>query len=161
MVEKANLSPREELFCRKYAELYNGTEAALAVGYGKRKDGTINKKSAEQAAWKLRKRPEVKERIAELMLDCANEAGATPIYITQKLKEVADRCLQEIKPEMAWDGNERKLVETGEYTFNARDAVSALKVLADIQGLAKISKEVDVVSKVTIINDIPKDGADG
>ena len=143
MVEKANLSPREELFCRKYAELYNGTEAALAVGYGKRKDGTINKKSAEQAAWKLRKRPEVKERIAELMLDCANEAGATPIYITQKLKEVADRCLQEVRPEMAWDGNERKLVETGEYTFNARDAVSALKVLADIQGLAKETKRIE------------------
>lgn len=160
-MNEKELKPREELFCRKFAELYNGTEAALAVGYGKRRDGSVSRKSAEAAAYKLRKRPEIKARISELMLDCANEAGATPIYIAQKLKEVADRCMQEVKPELVWDGSERKMVETGDYTFNARDAIGALKVLADIQGLNKTVKDFDVGATVKIINDIPKGGGDG
>lgn len=160
-MNEKGLSEREELFCRKFAECYNATQAALDVGYGRKKDGIVNRKSAENAGYKLRKKPEVRERIAQLLSDCANEAGATPIYIAQKLKEITDRCLQEVKPEMVWNGAERKLVESGEYVFNARDAVNALKVLADIQGLAKSGKEADVVSKVTIINDIPKDGANG
>lgn len=160
-MDEKGLTAREELFCRKYAELYNGTEAALASGYGRRRDGSISRKSAEQAAWKLRKRPEIKARISELMLDCANEAGATPAYIAQKLKEVADRCMQEIKPEYVWDGGERRLVETGDYTFNARDAVNALKALADIQGMARETRVLDFGGRVTIINDIPRGGTDG
>ena len=43
--------------------------------------------------------------------------------------------MQEIKPEMAWDAEKRALSETGNYTFNARDAVAALKVLAEVQGM--------------------------
>lgn len=160
-MNEKGLTERDEMFCRKFAESYNGTQAAIDVGYGKKKDGTVSRKSAENAAYKLRKRPEIRARIAEIMNDSANEAGATPVYIAQKLKEVADRCLQEVKPELAWDGSERKLVETGNYVFNARDAIGALKVLADIQGMAKSGKEIEATQTVTIVNDIPKGGADG
>ena len=69
--------------------------------------------------------------------------------------------MQDIKPEMVWSGAERKLVETGEYVFNARDAVSALKVLADIQGMSKETKVLDFASPVSIINDIPRGGTNG
>lgn len=157
-MNEKGLSEREELFCRKFAECYNATQAALDVGYGRKKDGTVNRKSAENAGYKLRKKPEVRERIAQLMSDCANEAGATPIYIAQKLKEITDRCLQEVKPEMVWNGAERKLVESGEYVFNARDAVNALKVLADIQGLAKETKRIEGGLEVTLPEEVAQYG---
>lgn len=155
------LKAREEAFCRAYAELYNGTRAALKAGYGRRRDGTQSEKSAGQAAWKLLKREEIQDRVNELLSSSANEAGATKLYIAQRLKEVADRCLQEVKPEMVWSDVERKLVETGEFTFNARDAVGALKVLADIQGMCKETKTLDLGGRVSIVNDIPRGGADG
>lgn len=155
------LKPREELFCKKFAETYNRTEAALAAGYGKRKDGTQNRKSAAEKGYRLLKVPEIKARVDEILNDSANEAGATTLYITQQLKTVVDRCMQDIKPEMVWSGAERKLVETGEYVFNARDAVSALKVLADIQGMSKETKVLDFASPVSIINDIPRGGTNG
>lgn len=129
------LSERELLFCREYARCYNGTQAAKAVGYGTRKDGSYNEKSARQAAYRLLKREDIKAEIDRLLKNAANESGATPLYITEQLKAVADRCMQEVKPELAFDAGERKMVETGDYVFNARDAVSALKALADIQGL--------------------------
>lgn len=157
-MNEKGLTEREELFCRRFAECYNATQAALDVGYGRRKDGTENRKSAENAGYKLRKKPEVRERIAQLMSDCANEAGATPIYIAQKLKEITDRCLQEVKPEMVWNGAERKLVESGEYVFNARDAVNALKVLADIQGLAKETKRIEGGLEVTLPEEVAQYG---
>lgn len=157
-MNEKGLTEREDMFCRKFAEIYNGTQAAIDVGYGKKKDGTVSRKSAENAAYKLRKRPEIRARIAEIMNDSANEAGATPVYIAQKLKEVADRCLQEVKPELAWDGSERKLVETGNYVFNARDAIGALKVLADIQGLAKETKRIEGGLEITLPEEVAQYG---
>ena len=62
---------------------------------------------------------------------------------------------------MIWSDAERKLVETGDFTFNARDAIGALKVLADIQGMSKETKVLDFASPVSIINDIPRGGTDG
>lgn len=155
------LKPKEEAFCRAYAEKYNGTKAALIAGYGKAKDGTQNEKSAAQAATRLLKKEEIKHRVEELLSNSANEAGATTLYIAQQLKEVVDRCMQDIKPEMAWNGETRELEETGFYTFNARDAVGALKVLADIQGMSRETKVLDFASPVSIVNDIPRGGANG
>ena len=155
------LKPREEVFCKAYAETYNRTKAALAAGYGMRKDGTQNRKSAAEKGYRLMKEPHIKARIDEILNDSANEAGATKLYITQQLKCVVDRCMQDIKPEMVWDGAERKLVETGEFVFNARDAVGALKVLADIQGMSRETKVLDFASPVSIVNDIPRGRPNG
>lgn len=132
---KEGLSERDLLFCREYARCYNGTQAAKAAGYGVRKDGSYNEKSARQAAYRRLKREDIKAEIDRLLKNAANESGATPLYITEQLKAIADRCMQEVSPELVFDSGERKMVETGDYVFNARDAVSALKALADIQGL--------------------------
>ena len=58
-----NLEPKEEAFCQAYAciesETYgHGTNSAISAGYAEA--------SARTQAWKLRKRPEVQARIAEL-----------------------------------------------------------------------------------------------
>jgi len=58
-----NLEPKEEAFCQAFAciesETYgHGTNSAISAGY--------SEKSARSTAWRLRKRPEVQARIAEL-----------------------------------------------------------------------------------------------
>ncbi|SFI54433.1 phage terminase small subunit [Ruminococcaceae bacterium D5] len=135
------LTEREEKFCREYCYYYNATRAAIIAGYGRRKDGTINEKSAAVQGCKLMKRPEIRERIDEISKNAAREAGATPYYVAKKLKTTADRCLQEVKPKMAFNHQTRRLEETGEFTFNASGAVRALKVLADINGMCRPHEE--------------------
>ena len=129
------LTAQEELFCLAYCEYYNQTKAAIESGYGKKRDGTINERSAAQQGYRLMQNELIKARINEIMCNSANEVGATRYYIAKRLKETADRCLQEVKPEMVWNPEDRCMEATGEYVFNSRDAVSALKTLAEILGM--------------------------
>lgn len=157
MANEKGLSERELIYCREYARSYKGASAATAAGYGMGKNG-YNEKSARQAAYRLMQRPEIRAEIDRILKNAANESGATPLYIAEQLKSVADRCMQEVKPELVFDPQERRMVETGDYVFNARDAVSALKALADIQGLkseklrlGNIPDEKELEIKVTVV----------
>lgn len=127
-MSESKLSMKEQAFCKAYAGSYNRIKAAAFAGYGRRRDGSTNLKSAKQAAWRLLKRPEVKACVEALLVDSANQAGATKYYIVLRLKEVADRCLQQVSPEGAEDCR---------FAFKPHDAISALKVLADIQHFNK------------------------
>lgn len=129
------LTAQEDLFCLAFCEHYNQTKAAIESGYGKKRDGTINERSAAQQGYRLMQNELIKARINEIMCNSANEVGATRYYIAKKLKETADRCLQDIKPKMEWNPEEKCMEETGEFTFNAHGAVNALKTLAEIQGM--------------------------
>lgn len=144
------LTEREERYCREYCYCYNKTKAAILAGYGRRKDGTINEASAAVQGCKLHKRPEIRGRIEEITSNAASEAGATPFYVAKKLKATADRCLQEVKPKMAFNPQTKRLEETGEFVFNATGAVRALKVLADINGMCRETKHHEGEVTVTL-----------
>lgn len=131
------LTEREEKFCREFCYCYNKTRAAILAGYGRRKDGTINEKSAAVMGCKLSKQPEIQARIEEISRNAALEAGATPLYVAKKLKVTADRCLQEVKPKLEFNHQTHRLEETGEFVFNATGAARALKILADINGMCR------------------------
>lgn len=144
---RTGLTNQEELFCRYYAETYNLTEAAVRAGYGKRKDGSSNRASAAVQGCKLYKRPEVSARCIEITSDAANESGATKYYIAQRTKEVVERCMQKM-PQYVWCGDH--LEKTDNTVFNANGAIRALKLLADMQGMCKETKELSGGVELTL-----------
>ena len=148
---RTGLTEKEELFCRYWAETFNRTEAAVRAGYGKRRDGTINRSSAAVKGCKLYGRPEIRARCEEIAQDAANEAGATRLFIAQRAKEVVERCMQKV-PEYVWKDGE--LVQTENVTFNASGAVQALKLLADMQGMCKETKELSGGVELTLAPDL-------
>lgn len=144
------LKEKEEIFCVEFAKTYNKTEAAIKAGYGKKKDGSVNRRSAAVAACRLMEKPLVKARVGELFSDAVNNAGATPLYIAAALKTVSERCLQEITPKREWDSENKCWKESGVFQFNASGATGALKVLADMQGLCKNTTDMQSDSEVSM-----------
>ena len=156
----AGLTEREECFCIEFAKTYNRTEAAIAAGYGKSKKHGISRQAAAQMGYRLYNDPRIKARIDEIMAHAADEAGATKFFIAAKLKEVVDRSLADIKPILEF-GPSGRLEETGEYRFDSKGANGALSLLADIQGMKRETKTLDINSMVNIVDDIPKGDGNG
>lgn len=129
------LTEQEDLFCRTFCEHYNQTKAAIDSGYGKRRDGTINERSAAQQGYRLMKNELIKAHINEIMSNAANEVGATKYYIAKRLKDTAERCMGDVKPVYEWSAEEKKMVPSGEYRFDSSGANKALATLAEIQGM--------------------------
>ena len=59
---------------------------------------------------------------------------------------------------MEWDYEEKKLVKTGEFSFDSKGATKALELLGKHLGMYTDKMEVSTAG-VTILNDIP-DGYD-
>jgi phage terminase small subunit len=78
------LAERQEMFCRRFVEGANATHAARSAGYAAA--------SARNAGYRLLRRPEIKERIAALHREQAEQARDTEILIG-KLETVYRRAL--------------------------------------------------------------------
>jgi phage terminase small subunit len=75
------LTPRQELFCLKYFELSNATQAAIIAGYSPRTAAVI-------ASENLRK-PKIASRIQELQQSVIDESVMSILERKRKLTEIA------------------------------------------------------------------------
>jgi len=87
---KDDLSPQEMLFCEKYCEIAgdcysNGTQAALAAKY--------SEKSAHSTAWRLLRRPAIREYIQQLWRDNCAEHNITPHRVLSDLEDTRRRAM--------------------------------------------------------------------
>lgn len=115
------LKKRQIKFCYEYiANDYNGTLAAIEAGY--------KEKTARQQASRLLTNADIAAYVRILQLIAIEESGLSPEFITQKRMEILNRCMQ-AKPVEVWDYTERKMVSTGEYIFDAKNALKALEAL--------------------------------
>lgn len=115
------LTGKAKKFAHLYiAKDYNGAEAAIAAGY--------KEKSARQQASRLLTNANIAAYVRILQLIAIEESGLSPEYITRKRMEILDRCLQAV-PVEEWDYTEKKKVPTGEYIFDAKNALKALEAL--------------------------------
>lgn len=114
------LTAQQELFCQEYIVDYNGTQAAIRAGY--------SEKTADVQAVRLLRNVKVLSRVRAIQKERLEKLAVTQESVILKLLEIYDRCMQ-AKPVMEWDYNERKYVETGEYTFDSRGALNALEMI--------------------------------
>lgn len=124
---------KQERFAREYVIDYNGTQAAIRASY--------SKKSAAQTAVALLKRDDVLERIRELQAEQAKRLALSADRVMYELMDVY-RCCRAPEPVMVWDADSHAYVESGEYKFDSKGAINALKLIGEHIGM--FTKKVQV-----------------
>ena len=133
------LSNKQELFCKEYIIDLNATAAALRAGYSEKTAKQIGSENLTKLA--------IQARLSELQAKPLKKLEITAESVLQKFVEIRDRCLQE-EPVYAKEGNE--LVPTGEYKFDAANALRANEALG--KHLKLFTDKVEHSGEVSIVN---------
>lgn len=115
------LTDKQLRFCQEYVIDLNGTQAAIRAGYSAKTAGQI----AEQNLKKL----EIQTKVKELQVDISKRLTITADWVTQRFKEISDRCVQ-AEPVYDSQGN-----PTGEYRFDSSGANKATEMLGKMIGV--------------------------
>lgn len=144
-----SLSPKETLFVQAYLRDLNATNAARAVGY--------SPKNASVTAAKLLRRPRVSAAIAHAMEARRKELKIDADYVLRKLHEVAERCMQEVRP--ALDRRGKPITdEDGNvlYRFDSTGANRALELLGKHVNVGAYRDRVQVEGELTMVERLRK-----
>jgi phage terminase small subunit len=115
------LRPKQEAFVREYLVDLNATQAAIRAGYSERTAKSIGAENLTK--------PDIRARIDELLLKRSEKLELSAEWVLSKLKDVAERCLTEVEPILAFDYEEKRMMETGEYKFDSQGANRALELI--------------------------------
>jgi len=94
---KKKLTPKQDKFCKEYVLTLNGTKAALNAGY--------SKDSAYSIACENLKKPEIKERIAELRKEEEEQFYYSRVMSFRKLEEAQQMALDNLFIKVTKDGD--------------------------------------------------------
>jgi len=83
-----------------------------------------------RTVWKLVNRPRVKRAMEVFLRDALEEVGVSHMSLVADLVEIKDRCMQHHKV-LDNEGN-----ATGEYQFDSRGAIAAIKEISELLKLA-------------------------
>lgn len=132
------LTKKQIRFCEEYVKDYNGTKAAIRAGY--------KESNAASQASRLLSDSNVLNAIKEHQKEVLDKSCLTEEKVINHLQDVLERCLS-AKPVMAWNYSEHCMEETGQYTFDSKGALEAIKLLGQHIGLfsnkIKITTDVD------------------
>lgn len=109
------LNEKQKMFCNEYIIDFNGTQAAIRVGYSKK---TANRIASENLS-KL----DIQEYIKELIDNRNKRTQITQDEVVADIIKVKNRCMQN-EAILDKDGN-----ETGVYKFDSTGANKALDML--------------------------------
>ena len=82
-------TPREDLFCRKYLELLNITQAYIAAGYSK----NHNDQHLRTNASNMFRKPKIQRRIARLRENLEANVGIGAEYVIHNLATLIKECM--------------------------------------------------------------------
>lgn len=148
----AELSPKQEMFCREYLIDLNATQAAIRAGYSAK---TANVKGAQLLAI-----VSIQSRIAELLEARAKQVSADAAYVLRRLVEIDQMDVADIlrpdmsfKPILEWPDTWRRyiasvdLAEMYEGAGDDRELAGVLKKIKwpdKLKNLELLGKHVDV-----------------
>lgn len=139
------LNDKQNAFCREYVTGHcnNGTQSAIAAGY--------SEKTAAVQASRLLKNKEVLERIKEYQKEKIEQSCLTEERLVNELLEILERCMSAV-PVMEWSFEEHEYVPTGEYQFDSKGALNAIKLLGARFGMfdkkmddSAANKQIEVI----------------
>jgi len=132
------LTKKQIMFCKEYVADYNGKQAAIRAGY--------KESNAASQASRLLCDSEILECIKEHQKYLVNSSCLTEEKVINHLQDVLERCLS-AKPVTEWDYSEHEMIETGDWTFDSKGALEAIKLLGQHLGMfsnkIKISTDSD------------------
>ena len=136
------MTDQRRLFCDEYLKCLNGTKAAIAAGY--------SETSARSQASQLLDDEEVQKYIEARREAASNISLVDIAWVQQRAKDVSDRCMQ-AEPVMIPDG-EGGWMESGEYKFDATNALKGAEILGKLIGAFKKDNEQIQPQNTTIVN---------
>ena len=136
-----DLNKKEREFCEQYILTGKKGEAAEKAGY----------KNPSVMASRLLKKDKILAYTRAIQ-KCAREELMIDVnWSVLKTLEIYDRCMQN-HPAMEWNYAEHKMMPTGEYVFDAKGALGAVKEINRILGIGE--SEMQQPEGVRIIDDI-------
>ncbi|MCD7722727.1 MAG: terminase small subunit [Clostridiales bacterium] len=114
------LTEKQKSFCREYIKDYNATQAAIRAGY--------SKKTASEQASRLLKKNDLLAMIKDYQKEQLRQSCLSRERIISDLFELLNRCMKAV-PVKEWDYEKHEFVEKGEYRFDAKGALEAIKLL--------------------------------
>lgn len=130
------LTPRQEKFVSEYLKTGNATKSAIAAGY--------NEKTAAPAASRMLRNVKVSRAIEARQAKRNERCEMEEDWELKHAQEVALRCLQATPVKDMFGKKVRDEDGNILYTFNARDAVSALTLVAKLRGKFIDRKQIDL-----------------
>jgi len=129
------LTDKQEMFCLEYLVDLNATQAAIRAGYSEKTAYSIGNENLSK--------PELQEKIAELMQERSNKTKIDAEWVLKAAKQVFDRCMQAEPVFVAGE-------PTGEYKFDSSGANKALDTIGkhvDVQAFNE-KKTTEVTHKL-------------
>lgn len=124
------LTPKQRKFCEYYIEFGgNASKAAKAAGY--------SKKTARQQGSRLLTNVDIAAYTRILQKLLIKSSGLSKESLLLDLVEIKNRCL-EAKPVQEWNYDTHQLEDTGEFTFDAKNAI---KAITQIEKMCEFSKQ--------------------
>ncbi len=130
--KKIKLTDRQERFCREYILDYNATQAAIRAGY--------SEKTAKSIGSENLTKPDLLARVRELQKEQAEKLCISADWVVMQWVEVYRRCMQATEV-LIWDYDEKKMVPSGEYTFDSKGALNALEMIGKYLGMFSEDKK--------------------
>ena len=141
---KSGLSEKQKKFADEYIKCLNASEAYRKAGYKSDNVNTVKNNSS-----KLLANAYIQEYVSQRQKKLQEKTEITQEWVLNRLKEISDRCMQEVPVMKRVDG---EMVETGEFKFDSQGAVKATELLGKSLGLFEQKINVNI-PKVVFTND--------
>lgn len=126
------LKKRQREFCEFYIQFGgNATQAAKAAGY--------SEKAARQQGSRLLTNVDIAAYTRVLQKLLIKSSGLSKESLLLDLVEIKSRCLQQT-PKQKWNYEKHQFEDSGEFTFDAKNAI---KAIAQIEKMCEFSKQDD------------------
>ena len=123
----AELSDKQKKFADEYIKCLNASEAYRKAGYKSDNINTVKNNSS-----KLLAKTCIQEYVSQRQKKLQEKTEITQEWVLNRLKEISDRCMQEVPVMKRVDG---EMIETGEFKFDSAGAVKATELLGKTLGL--------------------------
>jgi len=140
LIDIANLNEKQKTFCEEYLIDLNATQAAQRAGY--------SKDTAYSQGQRLLKHVDIRAYIQQKMKERSANTLVDATFVVEKLKEVADRCMQ-ATPVMVFNPidkcMEQKTDEEGQgvWEFDSNGANRALELMGKHVAMFTDKKEIN------------------
>jgi phage terminase small subunit len=151
------LSVKQKRFVEELDQDGNGTQAAIRSGFTPGK----NNKSAAVAASRMLRNDKVLAYRHARAREIYKNLGISRETVSTKLIGIYNRCMQ-AEPYLEWDSEEHAYVQKGQFIFDAKNALKALELIGDSQGMF-IQKTVNENYNMTVeeyLSKMDKSGKD-
>ena len=138
-LEALDLSDKQLLFCMEYIKDFNGLQACIRAGY--------KETNAYQPSSVMLSNPKIMQAISLLTVNLVEkiqeETGVTVSNVVLGIQTIIDRCMQ-VKPVMM--KRDGVWLPTGEFTFDAANALRAYELLGKHLGMWIERKELKITT---------------